>query len=104
MVYLALLVALAVFTLLDALITAVGIGVGCVELNPVVTMWGVKFWMLFRILLLGCMVTVFYIGRGFCLKHFPKGSEILEKTLIALNFYIAAVVFLGFLAICLKLS
>jgi len=34
MVYLTLMVALGVFTCLDALITVIGMGVGCIELNP----------------------------------------------------------------------
>jgi len=103
MVYLTLLVALAVFTLLDALITVVGMGVGCVELNPVVTMWGVQFWVIFRILLLGCMLTVFFAGYRLCLKHFPKGLWMLRAALFMLDLYIGTVVFSGFLAIYLKL-
>jgi len=103
MVYLTLLVALAVFTLLDALITVLGLGVGCVELNPVVTMLGVQFWLMFRILLLACMLTVFFAGYQLCLKHFPKGLWILRTTLFILDLYIGTVVFSGFLAIYLKL-
>jgi len=103
MVYLTLLVSLAVFTLLDALITVLGIGIGCVELNPVVTLWGVQFWVMFRVVLLGCMLTVFFVGYRFCLKHFPKGLWILGATLFMLDVYIGAVVFSGFLAIYLNL-
>jgi len=103
MVYLTLLVAFAVFTLLDALITVVGLGVGCVELNSLVTMWGVQFWVVFRILLLGCMLTTLIVGYRFCLKHFPKGLRMLETTLFMLDFYIGIVVFSGLLAIYLKL-
>jgi len=103
MVYLTLLVALAVFTLLDVLTTVVGIGVGCIELNPVVTMWGVPFWAMFRILLLGCMLTAFFVGYRFCLRHFPKGSWMLGTTLFMLDLYIGTVVFSGLLAIYLKL-
>ena len=103
MVYLTLLVALAVFTLLDALITVVGLGVGLVELNPVVAMWGVQFWVIFRVLLLGCMLTVFFAGYRLCLKHFPKGLWMLRTALFMLNFYIGTVVFSGFLVTCLKL-
>ena len=103
MLYLTLLVALAVFTLLDALITVVGLGVGCVELNPVVTMWGVQFWATFRIVLLGCMLTVFFVGYRFCLRHFPKGLWMLGTSLFILDSYIGTVVFSGFLVICLKL-
>jgi len=103
MVYLTLLVALAVFTLLDALTTVVGLGVGLIELNPVVTMWGVQFWVIFRILLLGCMLSVFFVGYRLCLKHFQKGLWMLGTTLFMLDSYIGAVVFSGFLAIYLKL-
>jgi len=103
MVYLTLLISLAVFTLLDALITIVGIRVGCVELNPAVTMWGVQLWAMFRMLLLGCMLTLFFVGYRFLLKHFPRGTVIMKTTLFILDLYIATVVFSGLLAICLKL-
>jgi len=104
MVYLTLLVTFTFFTLLDAVITVVGLRVGCVELNPMVTMWGVPFWVIFRILLLGCMLTTFFVGYQFCLKYFPKGSWMLRTTLLILDVYIGAVVFSGILAICLKLT
>jgi len=103
MLYMVLLAALAGFTLLDALITVVGIGFGCVELNPVVTMWGVEFWAIFRILLLACMLTTFFAGYRLCFKHFQKGIGMLKATLFVLDFYIGAVVFFGFLAIFTKL-
>jgi predicted Co/Zn/Cd cation transporter (cation efflux family) len=103
MIYLTLLVALAVFTLLDALITVVGLGVGLVELNPVVTTWGIQSWVIFRVLLLGCMVSVFFTGYRLCSKRFPKGLLMLETTLFILDSFIGAVVFSGFLAIYLKL-
>ena len=103
MVYLPLLGALAVFTLLDVLTTAVGLQVGCVELNPVVTLWGVGFWAIFRILLLGGMLTVFIAIRRLCLKHFQKGLRIFEAVLFMLDSYIGAVVFSSFLAIYFKL-
>jgi hypothetical protein len=104
MVYLTLLVTFAVFTLLDAVTTVVGLRVGCVELNPMVKMWGIPFWVMFRILLLGCMLTTFFVGNRFFLKHFPKGSWMLRTTLFILDVYIGAVVFSGLLAICLKLT
>jgi len=103
MVYLPLLGALAVFTLLDVLTTAVGLQVGCVELNPVVMLWGVGFWAIFRILLLGGMLTVFIAIRRLCLKHFQKGLRIFEAVLFMLDSYIGAVVFSSFLAIYFKL-
>ena len=103
MLYTLLLGALALFTLLDALITVVGTGFGCVELNPVVTMWGVEFWAIFRILLLACMLTTFFAGYRLCFKHFQKGIGMLKATLFVLDFYIGAVVFFGFIAIFTKL-
>jgi len=102
MVYLALMAALAGFTLLDAMVTVVGIRFGCAELNPVVTMWGVEFWVVFRMLLLGCMLTAFFAGYQLCLKHFQKGLGMLKATLLMLDFYIGTVVFFGFLAIFLN--
>ena len=63
--YPVLLAAFAVFTLLDALTTVVGLGVGLIELNPVVWMLGIPFWVLFRTLLLGSMLTVFFFGHKF---------------------------------------
>lgn len=103
MVYLILLVALAVFTLLDALTTVVGMRLGCVELNPVVTLWGVQFWVVFRILLLGCMLAVFFAGYRLCLRHFQKGLWMFQATLFMLDCYIGTVVFSGFFAIYSKL-
>ena len=103
MVYPTLLGALAVFTLLDVLTTAVGLQVGCIELNPVVILWGVGFWAAFRIILLGGMLTVFFVIHRLCLKHFQKGLRIFEALLFILDFYIGAVVFSGFLAIYFKL-
>lgn len=103
MIYLILLVAFAVFTLLDAVITVVGLSVGLVELNPVVAMWGVSSWVVFRILLLGCMLAVFFASHRICLRHFPKGLQMLKATLFILDSFIGAVVFSGSLAIYLRL-
>ena len=104
MVYLPLLVTFGLFTLLDALITLVGLEVGCVELNPVVAMWGVQFWVIFRIILLGCILTVFFVGHRFCLNHeCTRTLWMLEKSIFILNLYIVIVVLSGVLAIVLKL-
>jgi len=103
MVYAMLLIVLAVFTLLDALTTVVGIRVGCVELNPIVILWGVPFWIVFRMLLLGCMLAVFFAGYRLCKKHLQKGLWIFQTTLFLLDLYIATVVFSGFFAIYSRL-
>ncbi len=99
MLYITLLVAFVAFTLLDVLTTVVGLAVGCVELNPVVTTWGTQFWATFRVLLLGGMVTVFFAIHRLCLKHFQKGLRIVEALLFMLDSYIGAIVFSSFLAI-----
>lgn len=104
MVYLALLAYLAVFTLLDALATAVGLSVGCVELNPAVTALGVPLWAALRMLLLGYMLTVFFAGYRFCFNRFHRGVQALTTTLFALDLYIGTVVFSGFFAICARLA
>jgi hypothetical protein len=103
MIYQTLLGALAFFTLLDVLTTAVGLQVGCVELNPVVIIWGVGFWAIFRILLLGGMLAVFIAIYRLCLKHFQKGLRMLEALLFMLDSYIGAVVFSGLLALYFNL-
>jgi hypothetical protein len=103
MLYITLLVAFIAFTLLDVLTTVVGLAVGCVELNPVVITWGTQFWAIFRVLLLGGMVTVFFAIHRLCLNHFQKGLRIMEALLFMLDSYIGAIVFSSFLAISFKL-
>jgi len=103
MAYPMLLATFALFTLLDALITVVGVNIGCVELNPMVTTWGVPYWVIFRATLLGCMLTVFLFGYHFLMEHFPERTRILEITVLILDFYIATVVFSGLFAIYLQL-
>jgi len=101
--YLVLLAALAVFTLLDALTTVVGLGVGLIELNPVVLMLGIPFWVLFRILLLGSMLIVFFFGHKLLITRFDKGAIVMRITLLFLDVYVGTVVVWGFLVISLKL-
>ena len=103
MIYLTLMVILAVLTLLDAFTTVVGLRVGCVELNPLVGLWGVELWVVFRMFLLGCMLTTFLVGYRFCSKFFPKGVWMLGATLFMLNVYIGTVVFLGLMVLYLHL-
>lgn len=100
--YLVLLAAFAVFTVLDALITVVGLGVGLIELNPVVLMLGIPFWVLFRILLLGSMLIVFFFGHKYLMTRFDKGEIVMRITLMFLDVYIGTVVVWGFLVISLK--
>ena len=104
MLYMTLLAAFVAFTLLDVLTTVVGLAIGCVELNPVVTTWGTQFWAIFRVLLLGGMVTVFFTIHRLCLNHFQKGLRIMEALLFMLDSYIGAIVFSSFLTISFKLA
>ena len=98
--YKALMILLAVFTLLDAVVTKVGLGVGCVELNSFVINLGLDLWTVFRLMLLGYLMLVFFLGYRLCIKRFKKGLLMLKTSLFMLNFYIGAIVFSGFFSIC----
>jgi hypothetical protein len=87
------LVTLTVFTLLDALLTVVGLRVGLIELNPIVTQWGIQSWVLFRVLFLGCLIALFVSGYYLCREYSPAGLRILGVILFLLNAFIGAVVF-----------
>lgn len=93
---------LIVFTLLDALVTGIGLGLGCVELNHFVLSVGLGFWMLFRIGLLVYLLVVFSAGYRFFQSHFSRGLPLLRTGLVILNLYMGATVFSGVLAILSK--
>ena len=97
--YRTLLTTFMVFTLLDTVTTGVGIEVGCVELNPLVTTWGVPIWAVFRMLLLGSMTVTFLVGYRLCSKHYQKGVWTLQLILLILDIFIVAVVASGLFAI-----
>jgi hypothetical protein len=94
---------LAVFTLLDTLVTRIGLGLGCVELNQFVVTAGLGFWTLFRIGLLVYLLVVFSAGYRFFQNHFSKGLPLLSSGLFVLNLYIGTIVFSGVLTILSKL-
>lgn len=96
--FLRLLVAFAVFTLMDAVNTTLGLRIGLLELNPIVTVLGLPAWILFRVVLLTIMITAFFTGYQLCLQYFRKGAQVLETILLMLNIYIGVVVFMGFFA------
>ena len=98
------LVTLALFTLLDALLTIVGLRVGLTELNPIVTQWGIRSWILFRILFVACLIAVFITGYYLCRAHSPTGLRILGTILFLLNAFIGAVVFSSVISIYLQLN
>ena len=103
LMYKALLALLAVFTLLDTLTTKIGLAVGCVELNTVVTTLGLSQWTIFRLLLLGYLLTVFSAGYKFCSKRFSKGTFMLKTSLFMVDSFIGAIVVSGLFAIYLQL-
>lgn len=93
--YKALMILLTAFTLLDTMVTRVGLGVGCVELYQFVTTADLSFWTLFRIRLLGYLLTLFFAGYRLCQNHFSKGLPVLNTSLAILNIYMGAIVFSG---------
>lgn len=97
------LVTLAMFTMLDALLTIVGLRVGLTELNPLVTQWGVYSWILFRILFVACLIAVFITGYYLCRAYSLTGLRILGVALFLLNAFIGAVVFSSVISIYLQI-
>jgi hypothetical protein len=102
-VFKSLMILLAVFTLLDTLVTRVGLGLGCVELNEFVLSVGWGFWTLFRIGLLVYLLVVFFAGYRFLESHFSRGLPLLRTGLVVLDFYMGTIVFSGVLAILSKI-
>lgn len=92
-IYKTLMALLATFTILDAVITKIGLSVGCVELNPFVNKLGLDVWTIFRILLLIYLLAVYFTGYRVCHYRSPKGLFILKNSLWAINIYIGAIVF-----------
>lgn len=96
-------ISFTVFTMLDILVTRVGLGVGCVELNQFVTDSGLGLWTLFRVGLLIYLLVVFFAGYRLCKYRFSRVLPVLNTGLAILNVYIGAVVFSGVFAILSKL-
>ncbi len=83
-----------IFSLLDSAITTVGLKLGYVELNRVVLIAGLGPWTLFRVALLGYLITVFLLSYQFFKKHSSsRALKMLKITLFLMNIYIGAVVF-----------
>jgi hypothetical protein len=97
--YKALMILLSVFTLLDTILTRVGLGIGCVELNQFIASVGLGFWTVFRIGLLVYLLLVFFAGYRLFQRRFSMGIFVLKTGLVILNVYIGAVVFSGVFAI-----
>ena len=101
--YKTLMVFLGVFTLLDIFITRLGLSLGFVELNAFVNKLGLDAWSIFRLLLLGYLCIVYYVGYKLFLSHSEKGFWMLKNSLYALNIAIGAIVFSGIFHLIPKL-
>ena len=94
---------LAIFTLLDAAVTKIGLSVGCVELNPFVNNLGLDSWAIFRMLLLFYLLIVYFAGYRICQPRSTKGLSMLKNSLYAIDVSIGAIVFSGIFHIFSKL-
>ena len=86
---------LALLTILDALVTKIGLSLGCVELNSFVINLGVNNWSIFRLLLLIYMLAVYFIGYRIFRYRSAKSLLMLKSSLYAIDIYIGAIVFSG---------
>ena len=87
---------LTIFTILDVIITRIGLNLGCIELNVFVNDLGLDFWTIFRLLLLFYLLTVYTIGYHMFQYRSTKGLWMLQNSLYAINIFIGAIVFSGF--------
>jgi len=94
---------LAIFTLLDAVVTKIGLSLGCVELNSFVNNLGLDMWTIFRLLLLIYLLTAYFTGYRICQYRSSKGLLMLKNSLWAIDIYIGAVVFSGIFHILARL-
>jgi hypothetical protein len=84
----------------DVVVTNFGLSVGCVELNGFVLSVGLGLWGIFRIGLLGYLVTVFLLGYRYCTKRSVHGAlTMLKIGLLAVDVYIGLVVFSSICAV-----
>jgi hypothetical protein len=86
---------LAIFTLLDTVVTKIGLSVGCVELNSFVNNLGLNSWTIFRMLLLFYLLIVYFVGYRMCEHRSIKGLSMLKNSLYAIDVSIGAIVFSG---------
>ena len=86
---------LVIFTLLDTLITKIGLSLGCVELNPFVNNLGLGSWSIFRLLLLFYLLGVYFVGYRIFQRRSPRSLSLLKNSLYAIDVYIGAIVFSG---------
>ena len=94
--YKVLMALLASFTILDVVITKVGLGFGFVELNVFVTALGVESWVIFRFLLIIYLLVIYFAGYRVLKSSSSISFSLLKNSLYAVNVYIGAIVFSGF--------
>jgi hypothetical protein len=87
---------LTIFTILDVIITRIGLNIGCIELNVFVNNLGLDLWTIFRLLLLFYLITVYSIGYQMLKSRSSRGFWMLKNSLYPINIFIGAIVFSGF--------
>ncbi len=102
-IYKILMAFLAIFTLLDTIVTKIGLSVGCVELNSFVNNLGLDSWAVFRMLLLFYLLIVYFVGYRICEQRSTRGLNVLKNSLYAIDVSIGAIVFSGIFHIFSKL-
>jgi hypothetical protein len=102
MMYKTLMVFLGIFTLLDIVITRLGLSLGYVELNVFVNNLGLDTWSIFRLMFAGYLFLVYSVGYKFFRSNSDKGFWMLKNSLYALDIVIGAIVFSGFFHIIPK--
>jgi len=94
---------LAIFTLLDSVVTKIGLSLGCIKLNSFVNNLGLDSWIIFRMLLLLYVLGVYFTGYRICQYHSSKGLLMLQNSLYAIDIYVGAIVFSGIFHIISRL-
>ena len=94
---------LAIFTLLDSVVTKIGLSLGCIELNSFVNNLGLDSWIIFRMLLLLYLLGVYFAGYRICQYRSSKGLLMLQNSLYAIDIYVGAIVFSGIFHIISRL-
>ena len=102
-IYKTLMVLLGIFTLLDIVITRLGLSLGCAELNAVVNNLGLNIWAILRLFLLAYLFSVYYLGYKIFRSRSVKGFWILKNSLYIMDIFIGAIVFSGIFHVIPKL-
>ena len=103
-IYKMLMAFLSIFTLLDIIITRIGLNLGCVELNVFVNNLGLDLWSIFRLVVLFYLLTVYSFGYQILQFRSAKGLWMLKNSLYAIDIFIGAIVFSGIFHVIVRLT